>query len=105
ERFRAARQELEQRIAGLLTPAQKPGFDEIVNRFSEARDSRATQSGRVFIVGPDGKPLGVTVRIGASDGGMTEVASGLDAGAEVIVGGSPRGIAASIAQRGPRFGF
>ncbi|MET0278854.1 MAG: efflux RND transporter periplasmic adaptor subunit, partial [Pseudorhodoplanes sp.] len=44
ERFRAARQELEQRIAGLLTPAQKPGFDEIVNRFSEARDSRATQS-------------------------------------------------------------
>ena len=57
----------------------------------------------MFIVGADGKPEGVTVRIGANDGGMTEIASGLEAGAEVIVGGGSR--AAALIQRGPRFGF
>jgi HlyD family secretion protein len=103
ERFRAARQDLEKRIAGILTPAQKPAFEAIVKRFAEVRDGRVTQSGRVFIVGADGKPEGVTVRIGANDGGMTEIASGLEAGAEVIVGGGSR--AAALIQRGPRFGF
>lgn len=103
ERFRAARQDLEKRIAGILTPAQKPAFEAIVKRFAEVRDGRVTQSGRVFIVGADGKPEGVTVRIGANDGGMTEIASGLEAGAEVIIGGGSR--AAALIQRGPRFGF
>ena len=101
ERFRVARTELEQRIAGILTPEQKPAFDEIVKRNAATRDARTTQSARLFIVGRDGEPQGVTVRIGASDGVMTEVVSGLDAGAEVIVGGGSR----TAAQRGPRFGF
>ncbi len=103
ERFRAARQALEKQISGILTDEQKPGFEKILARYAEQRDGNATQSGRVFIVGRDGKPEGVTIRIGASDGGMTEVVSGLDAGAEVIVGGGARGGAA--APRGPRFGF
>ena len=64
--------------------------------------SRATQVGRVFVTGRDGKPQGVTVRIGATDGGMTEIVSGLEAGREVIIGGGPR---AEAAARGPRFGF
>jgi len=103
ERFRAARAELEQRIAGVLTPEQKPHFDEIVKRTSETRDARASQSGRIFIVGKDGQPQGVTVRIGATDGGMTEVVSGLNAGAEVIIGGGPRN--AATKRTGPRLGF
>ncbi len=103
ERFRAARAELEQRIAGILTPEQKPVFEEIVKRNANARDNRATQSGRIFIVGKDGQPQGVTVRIGATDGGMTEVVSGLNAGAEVIVGGGPRTAAGQ--RGGPRLGF
>ena len=102
ERFRAMRQELEQRIASVLTPAQKPAFDEIVKRSAQSRDARATQTGRVFIVGRDSKPQGVTVRIGATDGISTEVVAGLDAGAEVIVGGGSR---TGAAARGPRFGF
>jgi HlyD family secretion protein len=102
ERFRAARQEIEKRIGGILTDEQKRGYDEIVKRFAEVRDSRATQSGRVFVVGSDGKPQAVTIRVGATDGGMTEIASGLEAGAEVIVGGGTRGTATP---RGPRFGF
>jgi HlyD family secretion protein len=101
ERFRLARRDLEQRIAAVLTPEQKPVFEEIVSRFSE-QAGRTTQSGRVFVVGRDGKPQGVTIRIGATDGGYTEVVAGLDAGAEVIVGGGGRGTATP---RGPRFGF
>lgn len=102
ERFRAARQDLQQRIAGLLTPAQKPGFEAIVTRFAETQGGRAVQSGRVFVVDAGGKPQGVSLRIGATDGGVTEVVSGLDAGAEVIIGGGARGGAAT---RAPRFGF
>lgn len=52
--------------------------------------NRATQLGRIFVVGPDGKPQGVTVRIGATEGGATEIVSGLEPGREVIVGGGPR---------------
>jgi HlyD family secretion protein len=101
ERFREARQELEQRIRNILTPAQKPAFEEIVKRNADSRDARATQSGRVFIVGRDGKPQGVTVRIGATDGVSAEVVAGLDADAEVIIGGGTR----PGATRAPRFGF
>ena len=54
------------------------------------------------MTGQDGKPQGSTVRIGATDGGMTEIVSGLDAGRDVIIGGGPRTDAAT---RGPRFGF
>ncbi|MEH2627594.1 HlyD family secretion protein [Bradyrhizobium sp. AZCC 1719] len=52
--------------------------------------NRATQPGRVFVVGPDGKPQGVTVRIGATEGAATEIVSGLEPGREVIIGGGPR---------------
>ena len=53
----------------------------------------------------DGKPEGVTVRIGATDGGMTEIVSGLEAGREVIIGGGPARRTPPRPQRGPRFGF
>jgi len=102
ERILAARRELQQRIAGVLTPEQKAVFDEIVKRQAAAAGQRTTQSGRVFIVGRDGKPQGITIQTGVTDGGSTEVIAGLDAGAEVIVGG---GAPAAAAQRGPRFGF
>jgi HlyD family secretion protein len=103
ERILAARRELEQRIAGILTPGQKSAFDEIVKRQAAAAGQRTTQSGRVFIVGRDGEPQGVTIRIGATDGGSTEVVAGLDAGAEVIVGGAGR--PGTAPKRGPRLGF
>lgn len=102
ERVLLARRELEQRIAGILTPAQKSVFDEIVKRQAASGGQRTAQSGRVFIVGRDGKPQGVTISTGVTDGGSTEIIAGLDAGAEVIVGG---GAPAGAAQRGPRFGF
>jgi HlyD family secretion protein len=42
------------------------------------------------VVGPDGKPQGLTVRVGATEGGATEIVSGLEPGREVIIGGGPR---------------
>jgi HlyD family secretion protein len=104
ERGRAARQDLEDRITALLTPAQRTKFDEIKKRLIENGGGRTAQTGRVFVTGKDGKPQGVTVRIGATDGGMTEIVSGLEAGRDIIIGGGPRADAAATT-RGPRFGF
>jgi len=102
ERGRAARQDLEERIAAVLTAEQRAKFAEIRKRMTEQGGGRASQIGRVFVTGKDGKPQGVTVRIGATDGAMTEIVSGLDAGRDVIIGGAPK---ADAATRGPRFGF
>lgn len=101
ERVRAARGDFEARIIAILDAPQRAKFDEIKTRLAE-RGSRATQTGRVFVLARDGKPQGVTLRIGATDGGLTEVVSGLETGREVIIGGGPR---AEAAARGPRFGF
>ncbi len=101
ERARAARQDFEARVIAVLDADQRTKFDAISKRLAES-EGRATQTGRVFVVGRDGKPQGVTIRIGASDGTFTEIVSGLDAAREVIVGGGPRTDAAA---RGPRFGF
>jgi HlyD family secretion protein len=98
ERARALRKELDDKIAGILTDAERPAFNAIRERFAA---SGTSQAGRVFLLGPDRKPQGVTIRIGASDGAQTEVVAGLEAGREVIIGGGP----ATATQRGPRFGF
>ena len=89
ERGGAARQELEDRVTALLDAGQLK-FSEIKKRLSEQGSGRASQIGRVFVTGKDGKPQGTTVRIGATDGVMTEIVSGLDAGRDVIIGGGPK---------------
>jgi HlyD family secretion protein len=99
ERARALRKEFEDRLAGILPEQQRSAFAAIRERFAET--GNAVQTGRVFVLGPDRKPQGITIRIGASDGAQTEVLAGLDAGREVIIGGGPP----ANAQRGPRFGF
>ncbi len=104
EQGRGIRSELEQKIAAVLDPGQKAKFDELRTRFADSRDALG-QTGRVFVVASNGKPEGVTIRIGATDGGVTEVTSGLKAGQEVIVGGGPRTGEAQRPTFGPRFGF
>jgi HlyD family secretion protein len=50
-------------------------------------DSVQNHSGRVFVLGPDKKPVEMVLELGISDGAMTEVVSGdIDPGDEVIVG-------------------
>lgn len=90
ERFSAVRADLVARISATLEPSQRATLAEIGKRLAEAAGAPRGQTGRVFIVGPDGKPQGVTMRIGATDGSNTEVVTGLEAGRDVIVGGGPR---------------
>jgi HlyD family secretion protein len=104
EQARAARAQLEQRIAAVVGPDQREKFEEIKARFAPPGGGRATQTARVFVLGPDRKPQGVTIRIGATDGGTTEVVSGLEAGQEVITGGGPR-TAEATPPGGRRFGL
>jgi HlyD family secretion protein len=109
EGVRKHRTEMSARIAALLTAEQRGKFDEMRARFAQNRGQRAAlQRGRVYIVNADGKPESVDVRVGVSDGGMTEIVSNkLEAGRDVITGGGPRVAAAAetTQRRGPRFGF
>lgn len=102
ERTRDIRKKLETRIAAILDAEQQARFAAIVARFAA---DRTAQTGYVFVVGPDGKPQGTAIRIGASDGGLTEVVSGFEAGREVIIGGATRGEGGGAQRASRRFGF
>ncbi len=89
--MRQARREIQDRIAAALDPERRAKFEAIG---AESRPGNAGDGGtpaRVYVVGPDGAPAPVAVRLGVSDGSMTEVLAGdLEEGAGVIVGGGPR---------------
>jgi HlyD family secretion protein len=79
ERIRA---ETNARIAEVLKPEQKPAWERLL---AESGTRGAAMSGRVYVV-DHGQPRPVEVRLGLTDGSATEVVSGLEEGAEVIVG-------------------
>ena len=67
-------------------------------------EGRPGVAGRAWVVGPDGKPVQVSLTLGLSDGAATEVLRGeLKEGQEVIVGlaGAP-GRGAAPQQSAPR---
>jgi HlyD family secretion protein len=85
ERLRA---DLRQKINAMLSPEQQQRYAAIVA--TEAGRS-SPGSGRVYVVGDDGKPRDVALRLGLSDGNATEIVGGdLADGAEVIVGNVDR---------------
>jgi len=103
ERLRGARKEFVTRISAVLNDEQRRTFDGIRARFAEEA-ARGGQVARVFVVDAEGDPKGITIRTGASDGGVTEVISGgLEAGQEVIIGGGPS--TSGTQRRGRRFGL
>jgi HlyD family secretion protein len=59
-------------------------------------------AGRVWTLGPGGKPQPVPVQLGVSDGSSTEVLGGVNEGQEVIVGLSTPGDRPSQPKGGPR---
>lgn len=63
------RAEMRARINDILDDAQKKKYAEILVELAGRNVSR----GRVFIEGPDGKPMPVDVRLGLSDGVSTEL--------------------------------
>ncbi len=72
------------RIREILTDEQKTRYDEMAASAGEARSGAA---GRVWVIGPDGKPAAVSLTLGLSDGASTEVLRGdVREGQDVIVG-------------------
>jgi HlyD family secretion protein len=70
------------KIRELLSRDQQGRYDALT-----AGERRAGTPGRVFALGPDGKPTAIALRLGLSDGSATEVLGGdLAEGQEVIVG-------------------
>ena len=98
--------EVRARITDVLSAEQKPLYAALVAEQAGRQSTR----GRVFVLGADGKPQAFDVRLGISDGSMTELmmppnsplADTLKVGAEVIVGTQA---AAPRAAAGPRFSF
>jgi HlyD family secretion protein len=72
------------RIREILTDEQKARYDEMAVSAGEARSGTV---GRVWVIGPDGKPAPITLTLGLSDGASTEVLRGdVHEGQDVIVG-------------------
>ena len=109
--------EIRARIGEQLKPEQKTRYTALV---AEAA-SRSVTRGRIYLLGEDGKPRAYNVRLGISDGTMTELlvapgspeAAVLREGALVVTSvgtaGSPGGAGAAggapARPSGPRMGF
>ena len=84
--FERNRAEIREKVAAILTPEQQKRYAEMAAEAQAARTGGST-SGRVWVVGADGKPQALSLRLGLTDGSMTEVVSGdIKEGSEVIVG-------------------
>jgi HlyD family secretion protein len=70
------RAELRSRINDILDDTQRKRYAEILVELS----GRTVARGRVFVPGPEGRPVPVELRLGLSDGSATEVISVLNDG-------------------------
>ena len=97
------RAEIREKVAAILTPEQKQRYDEIAGETQAERAGGGGGSGRVWIIGEDGNPKAVAVRLGLTDGSMTEIVSGdIREGSEVIVGQQAANGAKPTGMPGPR---
>ncbi|MCW5748645.1 MAG: DUF444 family protein, partial [Alphaproteobacteria bacterium] len=97
-KFRQIREAAAKRIEAMLNDEQK-------RKYAEMRAAQAGGTpGELHVVGSDGQPKTVRVRVGVTDGTTSEVITReLKPGDEVIVGGGPRNAPASDAA--PRLRF
>lgn len=102
----AIRAEMRAKVEDILKPEQKERYAQIVAETAGRAGSTQTSRGRVFVLA-DGKPKAIDVRVGLSDGTMSEVSGpGIEEGVEVIVG-QQGGTGSAPAQKGspPRMFF
>jgi HlyD family secretion protein len=106
-RMGAARQQVDRRIGAILRPEQQAAWEAW--RAQRAAAAAAPTTGRVHVLGPDGQPRAIAVRLGVGDGSFTEVSGeGIELGTELVVGGGPRPAPAAGAAPpggGPRLGM
>jgi HlyD family secretion protein len=96
------RAESRARIAEILDPEQRKLYDAIVAEQS----GRSSTRGRVWVLDAEGKPKAVALRLGITDGTLTEVlGEDLKAGDEVLIGTITGAAAATKGGNPPRFGF
>lgn len=97
------RAEIREKISTLLTPEQKKRYEEMAGESQAARAGGGGGSGRLWIVGEDGSPKAVNVRLGLTDGSMTEIVSDeIKEGGEVIVGQQTANTGKPAGTPGPR---
>ena len=83
--------EMRAHIAEKLTPEQRAQYQQLL---AQSSGRGGSTRGRIYLLGADGKPRAVTVRLGVSDGASTELlvppnspmADELKEGATVVVG-------------------
>jgi HlyD family secretion protein len=103
----AIRAELRAKIEDVLKPEQKARYAEVAAEFGGRAGSGQTTRGRMWML-ENGKPRAIDVRVGLSDGSMTEVSGeGISEGLEVIVGQQTAAGSQTPAQKGapPRMFF
>jgi HlyD family secretion protein len=93
--------------AGSTAPEAQNARRADIKRPTRGKDARPAlddgTDGRVYLLGSDGTPQPVPVRLGATDGSYTEVIRGdLQEGAAIIIGGSRPGAAADSNGSNPR---
>ena len=102
KKLRQARRE---RIREILTPEQRAKFDQGAGR-QTARDEDAGVTGRLWVLGRNGRPTPIAVTLGVTDGKVTEVLQGVSEGQEIVVGrmasDPPAGAPSSTPDRAPR---
>jgi HlyD family secretion protein len=97
------------RIAEVLTPEQKQRYAALQAELA----GRTITRGRIHVLGSDGKPKALNVRLGITDGSQTELVVGPNApeaaelkeGASVITGTVAAGSTARPGASGPRMMF
>ncbi|MBI5791351.1 MAG: efflux RND transporter periplasmic adaptor subunit [Rhodocyclales bacterium] len=97
------RAEIREKVSAMLTPEQKLRYDELGAQAAAARSGGGGGTGRIWIVGEDGKPKAVELRLGLTDGSMTEVVSGeIKEAQEVITGQLSAATPKASGMPGPR---
>jgi HlyD family secretion protein len=103
----AIRADMRARVEEVLKPEQKARYAEIVTELAGRAGGGQSTRGRVYLLDA-GKPRAIEVRVGLSDGAMSEVAGeGLADGAEVITGlqGGPASSTPAQKSGSPRMMF
>lgn len=103
----AIRSDMRARVEEILKPEQKARYAEIITELAGRAGGGQTTRGRIYLL-ESGKPKATEVRVGLSDGAMSEVAGeGVAEGADVIIGlqGGPASNAPAQKGSPPRMFF